>query len=80
MTHFEHFFVSDLHLKLQNSKRQERFTTFSDRSYLISLSSCKRGMDLKNTKEIYTKLPRNHPPNCTQMPIGHQQTTTTDDS
>lgn len=47
------FFVilfSDLHLRLQNSKRQERFTTFSDRSYLNSLSSCKRGMDLKKHK------------------------------
>ncbi len=45
---------SDLHLWLQNGKRQERFTTFSDRSYLNSLSSCKRGMDYKKKHKRFT--------------------------
>ncbi len=71
---------SDLHLWLQNGKRQERFTTFSDRSYLNSLSSCKRGMDYKKTKtkEIYTKLPRNHPLNLHTHPHTNADWTPTD--
>lgn len=51
MAHFEHFLCHIIQWpSFEIAKWQERFTTFLDRSYLNSLSSCKRGMDLKKHK------------------------------